>query len=360
MSTRVLIIDDSVMVRRALADLLSQHPDIEVVGAVSDGALAMPCVHALQPDVLTLNVEMRKVGGLRFLEQLMRERPVPVILVSGRTTRGAQTALRALSLGAVDFVTRPAGTIREGLAAIAEQLVAKIRLCREIRLNRGRTLPVGAVRPARPARSAQQTRIPLGPAPSRQLILIGASTGGPQALTTVLRAMPANCPPIAVVQHMPESFTTAFAQRLNALCAPQVKEAATGDVLRAGCVLIAPGNRHLELCRSPQGWSAVVHDGNRVSRHRPSVDILFWSALQCAPSRTIAVLLTGMGEDGAQGMLALRNGGAVTIAQNEETCVVFGMPAKAIALGAAEHILPLERIAGFLLHQAVPRLAWAV
>jgi two-component system chemotaxis response regulator CheB len=339
---KVLIIDDSALVRCLLSEILSSDPDIQVVGRASDPIVALPMIQSLKPDVLTLDVEMPRMDGLTFLEKLMRANPMPVVMVSSLTERGCDITLRALALGAVDYVPKPHGSMREGLHEVAREIIEKVKGATRARVRA-------------PARSStSESLLPIHPVglagyASSRLIALGASTGGTEALAVVLQRLPEDCPPVVIVQHMPERFTLSFAQRLDSMCAVDVAEAKDGDAIRPGRVLIAPGGYHMEVHRGTTGLSAKVFQAPPVNHHRPSVDVLFRSCARLCGANTVAALLTGMGADGARGMLELRQTGARTIAQNEETCVVFGMPAEAIRLGAAEVVLPLPEIAAGLL-----------
>jgi len=343
---KVLVIDDSALVRKILSDLLNQDPKVEVVGTAADGAFAMRKIRELEPHVITLDVEMRQVGGLEFLSQLMQEHPLPVIMVSAHTQRGAEVTLKALELGAVDFVAKPHAGGAMGLAQVGEELVEKVKQAAQAKVRR----PVGFLKDPPPAaipvRPAPRTT-PTGPvgASRYDVIAIGASTGGTEAVREVLLPMRLDCPGILVVQHMPEGFTAAFARRLDGLCQIRVREARTGDVLEPGLALIAPGHAHLKLRRWGGRLQVVLDQGPAVNRHRPSVEVLFLSVAEVAGRRAIGVMLTGMGADGARAMLDLRNSGAHTIAQSEDSCVVFGMPKEAIACGAAREVVPLNKVA---------------
>lgn len=350
---RVLVVDDSALARKILSDLLNQHPDIEVVGTAQDGSFVMNKIRQLQPDVITLDVEMRSKGGLEILPEIMQEHGLPVIMVSAHTDRGAESTIKALELGAVDFVTKPqAGGAN--LQEISDKLSTKILAVGRSRHKKtarpASPRPNGNPRPVRP-----QPQVPLSsrvsvPSVSNKidLIAIGASTGGTEAIKDVLVPLPPNLPGIVIVQHMPAGFTKAFANRINTLCALQVKEAEDGDPIRPGTALIAPGSHHLEVVRGPRGYVARLLDAPPVNRHRPSVDVLFDSVAALVGKRSISVMLTGMGGDGARGMKRIFDTGAITIAQDEASCVVFGMPKEAIKLGGAQHVLPLNQIPEFL------------
>ena len=338
---RVLVVDDSALMRKLLTAILSKDPMIEVVGAVADPILAQSAIGKLTPAVLTLDVEMPRMDGITFLERLMRVRPTPVVMVSSLTERGSELTLRALELGAFDFVTKPKLDMERGTVELASELVAKVKAAARGRLRAPRT--------AQPARAAV-TAPPTAFRTTHGLVAIGASTGGTEALREVLTALPADSPPIVIVQHMPPVFTRQFADRLNGLCKVRVREASDGDLLLPGHVLIAPGGEsHLEIVRSGARFHARLLSAPPVHHHRPSVDVLFESCARQAGANAVGVILTGMGDDGARGMLAMRHAGARTIAQDEATSIVFGMPKEAIARGGAEAVAPLERVAGLLL-----------
>jgi two-component system chemotaxis response regulator CheB len=333
---RVLVVDDSAIVRKVLADVLNQQPDIEVAGTAPDAFVARDKIVALRPDVVTLDVEMPRMDGLTFLDKLMKHYPLPVIVVSSLTQNSTRAALEALNRGAVDVLAKPGGPY--SVADLKDDLPQRVRAAAAARpqVLESRAVPVAA--------SGE---------PPQQVIAIGASTGGTVAIEQVLAALPAGMPPVVVAQHIPPGFSTTFAQRLNKVCALEVKEAEGGERLEFGRAFVAPGNRHLEIERIPGGgWRTRLHDGPKVCYQRPSVDVLFRSVAREAGAQAIGVLLTGMGADGAAGLLEMRRAGAGTIAQNEETCVVFGMPREAIRMGAAEQVLPLEDIAGAILRRA--------
>ena len=344
---RVVIVDDSAVMRQALTLLLQRDHQIEVVGTASDPFIAREKIIALNPDVLTLDVEMPRMDGLTFLEKLMRARPMPVVMISSLTEAGCETTMRALELGAVDFITKPRLDIREHLDDISQEIVAKVRAAAGARIvfrePRKAAAPVAAGRP--PALSAMLRT-------TNRVIAVGASTGGTEALKDFLVMLPADAPGVVIVQHMPEKFTRSFAERCDQLCAIRVKEAEDGDRVLDGHALIAPGNYHMALRRNGALYFVQVRSGPPVNRHRPSVDVLFDSAAECAGRNAVGVIMTGMGADGAKGLLNMRRAGARTIAQDESTCVVFGMPKEAIELGAAEAVLPLGCIAPAALHMA--------
>lgn len=347
--TRVLIVDDSALMRQILAKLLSQSPDLEVVGTAGDPIAARSKIMALQPDVLTLDVEMPKEDGVTFLRHLMQTRPMPVVMVSSLTERGGETTLKALELGAFDFVTKPKIDMQRGTVELGEEIIEKVKAAGRIGI---RKRPVAA-RPAAFSASARVETKTMSLRTTQKVIVIGASTGGTEALREVLAALPANAPPIVVVQHMPPVFTRQFAERLNGICKVKVKEAADGDALVTGRVLIAPGGEsHLEIVRSGANYGVRLLKAPPVGHHRPSVDVMFESCARSVGPNAIGAILTGMGADGARGMLAMHRAGATTFAEDESTCIVFGMPKEAIACGGVDHVVPLDRIAGALLRAA--------
>lgn len=341
MSIKVLIVDDSALVRQVLREILAAQPGIEVVGTAADPIFARDLIKRLNPDVLTLDIEMPRMDGLEFLGRLMRLRPMPVVMVSSLTDRGSEVTLRALELGAVDYIAKPRMDIERGLSAYADELSDKIRAAASARVHK----------PALAA-SASHTADAVLPAianpitSTEKLIIIGASTGGTEALRDILVRMPPDAPAILIAQHMPAGFTQTFARRLDSLCRLRVKEAEHGERVVPGHAYIAPGHSHLLLARSGANYTVTLNAGPPVNRHRPSVDALFRSAANCAGSNSVGIILTGMGRDGAAGLLEMRNRGAHTIAQDEASCVVFGMPREAIALGAALEVAPLGEIAG--------------
>lgn len=346
---RVLIVDDSAVVRQTMAEILAGDPRIEVMATAADPYIAAERIKAEVPDVITLDVEMPRMDGITFLEKLMAQRPIPVVICSTLTDRGSATALAALEKGAVEIITKP----KLGTKQFIEE--SRIRICDAVKS----AALVRFDRPARPVAAPAPLPAPKLTADAmlarrnsdamiqttERIVVVGASTGGTEALRVFLEAMPPDSPGIVIVQHMPEKFTESFALRLDGLCAITVKEAADGDSVLRGQALIAPGNRHTLLKRSGARYYVEVRDGPLVSRHRPSVDVLFRSAARYAGGNAIGVIMTGMGDDGARGMLEMKEAGACNLAQDEASCVVFGMPAEAIKLGGVDHIHPLDQLA---------------
>jgi two-component system chemotaxis response regulator CheB len=333
---RVLTVDDSALMRQVLATLLSKDPDIEVIGSAPDPFIAREKIKALNPDVITLDVEMPKMDGLTFLEKLMRGHPMPVVMVSSLTEVGCQTTLRAMELGAVDFITKPKIDLREGMEEVAQDLIAKVKAAAQAKVRGKGVRGNGIAAPLMPEAAMIKT--------TDTIIAIGASTGGTEAVKDVLKALPPNTPPILITQHMPEHFTKTWANRMNSLCRISVKEAEDGDSVLPGHALVAPGSYHMTLIRSGARYSVRINQDPPVNRHRPSVDVTFASVAQYAGTNAIGVILTGMGGDGAKEMLTMKQAGAFTIAQDEASCVVFGMPKEAIRLGGVDKILPLSEI----------------
>lgn len=329
---RVLIVDDSSIVRQVLTNALSSDPDIEVVGSAPDPFVARDKIIQLKPDVITLDVEMPRMDGVTFLRKLMKHFPLPVVMVSSLTQKGAETTMEALEAGAVEIVAKPVME-KHNLAEITSELIDKVKAAARAKVKATNSHQA-AVRP--PITSMVAT--------TNKVVAIGASTGGTEALKEVLSRMPVNSPGIVVVQHMPETFTRAFAERLNSLSTISVKEASDGDSVIPGSCLVAPGNRHMLLRRSGARYFVEVKDGPLMCRHRPSVEALFNSVAKTAGKNSIGVIMTGMGSDGAQGMLNMKQAGASTIAQDEDSCVVFGMPKEAIKMGGVDKVVPLGRI----------------
>ena len=347
---RVLTVDDSALMRQVLATLLSKDPDIEVVGAAPDPYVAREKIKALNPDVLTLDVEMPKMDGITFLEKLMRGHPMPVVMVSSLTEAGCQTTLRALELGAIDFITKPKIDLREGMEDVAQELIGKVKAAAQARVK-----PSLVKREASESDTRYASRDTLHGSSYAMIkttdciIAIGSSTGGTEAVKDLLETLPPNTPPIVITQHMPERFTKTWAERLHSLCRISVAEAQDGASVLAGHALVAPGGYHMTLERSGARYTVRINQDPPVNRHRPSVDVLFASVARYAGANAVGVILTGMGGDGAKELLTMKQAGAFTIAQDEASCVVFGMPKEAIKAGAVDKVLPLGDIAGAIL-----------
>jgi two-component system, chemotaxis family, protein-glutamate methylesterase/glutaminase len=342
---KVLCVDDSALIRSLMTEIINGQPDMTVVATAPDPLVARELIKQHNPDVLTLDVEMPRMDGLDFLEKLMRLRPMPVVMVSSLTERGNEITLRALELGAVDFVTKPKVGIRDGMLDYAEKLADKVRAAARARVRQAAPVqhagtPAGAG--AQAAAPAPNFNNPL--LSTEKLIIVGASTGGTEAIREVLVPLPPDAPAVLIAQHMPPGFTKSFAQRLNGLCRITVKEAEHGERVLPGHAYIAPGHAHLLLARSGANYIAHLSDDPPVNRHRPSVDVLFRSAAQHAGKNAVGVILTGMGRDGAAGLLEMKKAGAYTLAQDEASCIVFGMPREAIALGAADEIASLPEM----------------
>ena len=335
----VLVIDDSALVRKIMIDQLSKFDDIEVIGTAPDPFIGRDKIVELKPDVLILDIEMPKMDGLQFLEILMKHQPMPVIVVSSLATEGGEVAMRAIDLGAAEVIAKPGSSY--SVMDMTEQLAEKIRAVGSIRVSKRARQEIVPKAPPKKANSAMLKT-------TNRIITIGASTGGTEALREILEALPPDMAPIVITQHMPQFMTKAFADRLNTLCALEVREAKNGDHVLPGSVLIAPGNCHMELRRSGARYYVEITNGPLVHHQRPSVDVMFNSVAEYAGANAVGVILTGMGKDGANGLLKLRDAGAITVAQDEASSVVFGMPKEAIEIGAANKVLALKRIAGFL------------
>jgi two-component system chemotaxis response regulator CheB len=346
---RVLIVDDSALVRRTLTEILSADPQIEVIATASDPFIAAERISEQAPDVITLDIEMPRMDGLTFLRKIMTQHPIPVVICSSLAADGAQSTLKALEYGAVDIIPKPRLGTKQFLEESRTELCQAVKAAAAARLRVHR--PGRAVEPKLTADAILSRPISAMLETTEKVVVVGASTGGTEALRAFLEVLPADAPGIVIVQHMPEMFTRAFANRLDSLCRIEVKEAETNDTVLRGRALIAQGNRHLLLKRSGARYYVDVKDGPLVARHRPSVDVLFRSAARYAGPNAVAVIMTGMGDDGACGMLEMKQAGAVTIAQDEATSVVFGMPNEAIKRGAVDKILPLQQIAAAVLAQ---------
>lgn len=337
---RVLIVDDSALIRQIFTEILNTDENIDVVGTAIDPIDAREKIKQLNPDVLTLDIEMPKMDGLSFLEKIMSLRPMSVVMASSLTQKGAEMTIRALELGAVDTIAKPIhNQTYETLAALRTELITKIKAAATANINRQKT------------HTTEKNVLSFNPSPDAQdsLIAIGASTGGVEALRNVLITLPKNTPPVVIVQHMPAQFTTSFAARLNSLCTVTVKEAANHDRLNTGCVYLAPGERHLQIKKIGQDFVCKIDDGEKVSGHKPSVDVLFRSVASAAGTKAVGVIMTGMGRDGAEGLLEMRNKGAYTIGQNAASCVVYGMPQAAAKIQATSLEVPLSSIATTIL-----------
>jgi two-component system, chemotaxis family, protein-glutamate methylesterase/glutaminase len=347
---RVLIVDDSAVVRKTLSDVLSFDPEIEVMGTAGDPFVAAERIREEVPDVITLDIEMPRMDGLTFLQKIMAQHPIPVVICSSLAEEGTQSAMKALEYGAVEIIAKP----RMGSKHFLEE--SRVLLCQTVKAAAGARLRRPSPRHLVEPKLTADSVLARGSGPmietTEKVVAIGASTGGTEALKDLLEALPADCAGMVIVQHMPELFTRAFAQRLDNLCQISVKEAEANDTVLRGRALIAPGNHHLLLKRSGARYYVDVKDGPLVSRHRPSVDVLFRSAARYAGQNAVGVIMTGMGDDGANGMLEMKQAGAITIAQDEQTCVVFGMPNEAIKRNAVDRILPLPLIAGAILTAA--------
>jgi two-component system chemotaxis response regulator CheB len=343
---RVVVVDDSALVRSLLAEIINRQPDMECVGTANDPLIAREMIRELNPDVITLDIEMPKMDGIEFLGRLMRLRPMPVLMISTLTERGAEVTMRALELGAVDFVAKPRIGLVDGIKDLAGQIVDKVRVAAQAHVRRS-----VAVAPAssRTASSPSPHNPNIGRISTEKLICIGASTGGTEAIKEILVKMPADSPGIVITQHMPPGFTTSFAARLNGLCQISVKEAAHGERVLPGHAYIAPGGKQFRIDKSGANYVCVVEDGETVNRHKPSVEVLFKSAAKVVGRNAFGIMLTGMGNDGAKAMKEMRDAGSYNYVQDEASCVVFGMPREAILHGAADEVLPLMAIAPALL-----------
>ena len=341
----VVVVDDSALVRSLLAEIINRQPDMECIGTANDPLVAREMIRELNPDVITLDIEMPKMDGIEFLGRLMRLRPMPVLMISTLTERGAEITMRALELGAVDFVAKPRIGLVDGINELAGLIVEKVRVAAQAHVRR-------TVAPAVAPASTQGTK-PHNPSIGRisteKLICIGASTGGTEAIKEILVRMPADSPGIVITQHMPPGFTTSFAARLNGLCQISVKEAVNGERILPGHAYIAPGGKQFRIDRSGANYQCVVEDGELVNRHKPSVEVLFKSAARVVGRNAYGIMLTGMGNDGAKAMKEMRDAGSYNFVQDEASCVVFGMPREAILHGAADEVLPLTSIAPALL-----------
>ncbi len=346
---KVLIVDDSAVVRQTMTDILLSDPSIEVVGAARDPYIAADMMKEVVPDVITLDVEMPRMDGITFLHKIMLQHPIPVVMCSSLTENGSETAIKALEYGAVDIIQKPKMGVRQFIEESKILICDVVKAAAKVHIKKTVIKPINvepkltadAIMPKNINRAMIQT--------TEKVVVVGASTGGTEALRVLLEALPEDAPGIVIVQHMPEHFTAAFARRLDGICRVTVKEAENDDSVFPGRVLIAPGNRHLLLKRSGARYYVEVKDGPLVSRHRPSVDVLFRSAARYAGKNAVGLIMTGMGDDGAKGMLEMKQAGAFTIAQDEKSCVVFGMPKEAIKLGAIDLVTSLDLLAGAVL-----------
>jgi len=352
---KVLIVDDSAVVRQTLTAIINEDPRLEVIATASDPFVAAKKMSEQAPDVITLDIEMPKMDGLTFLKKIMSQHPLPVVIISSLTSTGTQTGIKALEYGAVDIITKPQMDVKGFIDESKQRICEAIKSAAHAKVNRKSFVEstvyvepkysADVVIPKSTSKSMIET--------TEIVISIGASTGGTEALREFLTALPYDSPGIVIVQHMPEKFTKSFADRLNELCKISVKEAENGDTVLRGRALIAPGNFHMMLKRSGARYYVEVKDGPLVNRHRPAVDVLFRSTARYAGKNAIGIIMTGMGDDGVKGLLEMKDAGAITVAQDEKSCIVFGMPKEAIKLGAADHILPLDKIAGFVVQKAI-------
>ena len=353
---RVIVVDDSALVRSLLAEIINRQSDMECIGTANDPLIAREMIRELNPDVITLDVEMPRMDGIDFLGRLMRLRPMPVVMISTLTERGAEVTMKALDVGAVDFVSKPRVGLANGLNELATQIVDKIRVAAVAQVRRAPRVPAPVRTAAGAANAAASSAAPASPSMSllgrlstEKLIFIGASTGGTEAIKEILVNLPADCPAIVITQHMPPGFTTSFAARLNSLSQITVKEASHGERILPGHAYIAPGGKQFHISRSGANYVAVVDDGPAVNRHKPSVEVLFKSGAALVGRNAYGIMLTGMGNDGAAAMREMKDAGSYNYVQDEASCIVFGMPREAIAHGAADEVLPLTQIAPALI-----------
>jgi len=344
--TRVVVVDDSALVRSLLAEIINRQSDMECVGAASDPLVAREMIRELNPDVITLDIEMPRMDGIDFLGRLMRLRPMPVLMISTLTERGAEVTMKALELGAVDFIAKPRIGVADGLSELSHEIVDKVRIAAAAKIKR--TVAPAASAGVQASKAATTSSL-VGRVFTEKLIVIGASTGGTEAIKEILTKLPANSPGIVITQHMPPGFTTSFAARLNGLCQIAVQEAVHGERILPGHAYIAPGGKHFRVDRSGANYVAVVEDGEPVNRHKPSVEVLFRSVATTVGRNAFGIMLTGMGNDGAKAMREMKDAGSYNFVQDEASCIVFGMPKEAIAHGAADEVLPLTAIAPALM-----------
>jgi two-component system chemotaxis response regulator CheB len=348
---RVLVVDDSALVRSLLAGIINRQPDMECVGAANDPLVAREMIRELSPDVITLDIEMPKMDGIDFLGRLMRLRPTPVVMISTLTERGAEVTMKALELGAVDFVAKPRIGVADGLNELSSQIVEKVRIAASAQIKRALPPSERTHAPSADGSTSKPLASLTGRVSTEKMVFIGASTGGTEAIKDVLTPLPADFPAIVITQHMPPGFTTSFAARLNGLCRISVQEAVNGERLLPGHAYIAPGGKQFRVDRSGANYVAVVEEGELVNRHRPSVEVLFRSGAKVVGRNAYAIMLTGMGNDGAKAMKEMKDAGSYNLVQDEASCVVFGMPREAIAHGAADEVLPLKDIAAALINK---------
>lgn len=351
---KVLIVDDSALMRKTLTDIIEEHPEFKVIGSANDPFIAAAKLRQEIPDVITLDIEMPKMDGLSFLKRIMAQRPIPTVVISSLTYKGAETAMQCLEHGAIDIITKPSMASDRSLADQKQEILEKIKAASIVKSGNMQRRPATAI-PIRPDKKIipyQRTGRKSMITTTERIVGIGASTGGTEALHELLEVLPGDFPGILIAQHMPEIFTLSFANRLNELCRITVKEAKDGDPVIRGQALIAPGNKHMELRRSGARYYVKIHQGDFVNRHRPSVDVLFNSMAEYAGRNSIGVILTGMGADGARGITAMHEAGAFTIAQDEKSCVVFGMPKEAIKLGGIDSVLALANIPSVIAREA--------
>jgi len=347
---RVVVVDDSALVRSLLAEIINKQTDMQCVGAANDPLIAREMIRELDPDVITLDIEMPKMDGLDFLGRLMRLRPMPVVMISTLTERGAEVTMKALELGAVDFVAKPRIGLVDGIKELASNIVDKIRVAAAAKVQRGARAP-SPIADAGSLSTKSTVPISLGRVSTEKLVFIGASTGGTEAIKEILIRLPADSPGVVITQHMPPGFTTSFAARLNGLCQITVQEATNGARVLPGHAYIAPGGKQFWIEKSGANYVCVVEDGELVNRHRPSVEVLFRSAAKVAGRNAFGIMLTGMGNDGAKAMKEMKDAGSYNYVQDEASCIVFGMPREAILSGAADEVLPLIDIAPALLQR---------
>jgi len=347
---KVVVVDDSALVRSLLAEIINRQPDMVCIGTANDPLAAREMIRELNPDVITLDVEMPKMDGLEFLSRLMKLRPMPVLMVSTLTEKGAEVTMRALEMGAVDFVAKPRIGVSSGLRELGDEIVEKLRIASKAQVRRLTSTPAPVGAAATGGAAAPMTK-PFGRLSTEKVICIGSSTGGTEAIKEILVRMPADAPAIVITQHMPPGFTTSFAARLNSLCRIAVTEARDGERILPGHAYIAPGGLQFRIDRSGANYVAVVEDAPPVNRHKPSVEVLFKSAARVLGPNAYGVMLTGMGADGATAMKEMRDAGSYNYVQDEASCVVFGMPKMAIQAGAANEVLPLLQIADALIER---------